>query len=226
MLRTLGQTLNSAWVWASAGLLAAQVALLVAMGRPLICPCGEVKLWGAGGKNGQSSQHIADWYTYSHVLHGVLFYAGFWLLAKYSRWDIPMRWRFVGAILLEVAWEILENTPMVIERYRNATAAVEYRGDTIVNSGFDTIWMALGFALALKVPVRWVVAMGVLMEVVCLVVIRDNLILNILTFLWPIDALVDWQARARGNAHGFTKRGTAALPLSRKQGRARFMMQA
>lgn len=196
MLQGLVSWLAGRWKWAAAGLLAFQVAVLAAMGRPWICPCGEVKLWSGAGITGGSSQHVADWYTLSHMIHGMLFYGVFWLVGRLNGRKLPVGVMLLGAMAIEIAWEFFENTTFVIERYRKATAAVDYAGDTILNSGFDTIWMALGFAIALKLPVKWVVVLAIGLELLAAWAVRDNLTLNVLTFLWPIDAVVDWQALA------------------------------
>lgn len=191
MLQALGKWAGKWWMGLAAALLAVQVALELAMGRPLICTCG-VKLWTSDGITGQSSQHVADWYTPSHIIHGMLLYALAWAVAR--KW--PVGARLLLAMVVEIGWEIFENSAFVIERYRSETAAVDYRGDTILNSGFDTIWVMLGFAIALKLPVKWVVVLAVGFELLAAWAVRDNLTLNVLTFIWPIEAVVDWQSGA------------------------------
>ena len=179
------------WPYVLAAFVAVQVAVLALMGVPWVCKCG-VKLWEGGILNGQTSQHIADWYTPSHMVHGVLFYA-------LVRWVFP-KWRMPLVLLsaagLEIGWEIFENTPWVIDRYRTATAASDYSGDTILNSVSDVGFMLLGFLLAWRWRFTWVVVFVLVMELLALWMIRDNLLLQIVTFIWPIDALVDWQSRA------------------------------
>lgn len=180
------------WPWLLTGLVGVQILVLAAMNTPWICPCGEVKLWQGGILNGQTSLHIADWYSPSHAVHGMLF---FWLLTAVGRgWSVPVR--TLLAAVLEISWEIFENTPWVIQRFRHATAAVDYHGDSIVNSVSDIGFMLLGFYIALKLPLRWGVLLAVALELLAMWAIRDNLMLQILTFIWPIDALVDWQSRA------------------------------
>ncbi len=171
-----------------AALMAAHIALLLLMNVSVMCACGELRVWAAAG---ESSRQLADWYSISHALHGVLFY---WLLVG-LRPQWPVQAHLLAATALEVAWEVLENTPWVIHRYRTATAATEYSGDTLVNSVADVGFMLLGFYVALKLPWKLVLALLVAGELVALYVIRDNLTLQIVTFLWPIDALVDWQSR-------------------------------
>jgi hypothetical protein len=171
-------------------LFAATAAILLAMGRPPICTCGTVTLWGPVGP--MQSQMLADWYSPSHIVHGLLFYAALWLAAK--RW--PVERRFLVALLIEAAWEIAENTPMVIDRYREATMALGYTGDSVLNSLSDVGMMALGFLVARQLPVWASVALLVVLELVPLLVIRDNLTLNVWMLLAPNAAIAAWQAGA------------------------------
>ena len=166
---------------------AAAAAILLAMGRPPICTCGTVALWGPVGPT--QSQMLADWYSASHVVHGLLFYAILHLAAR--RWSVELR--FLAALLVECAWEVIENTPMVIDRYREATAALGYTGDSVLNSMSDVAMMALGFLAARKLPVWASVALLLLLELVPLLVIRDNLLLNVWMLLAPSDAVRAWQ---------------------------------
>jgi hypothetical protein len=171
-------------------LFAATAAILLAMGRPPICTCGTVTLWGPVGP--MQSQMLADWYSPSHIVHGLLFYAALWLAAK--RW--PVERRFLVALLIEAAWEIAENTPMVIDRYREATMALGYTGDSVLNSLSDVGMMALGFLVARQLPVWASIALLVVLELVPLLVIRDNLTLNVWMLLAPNAAIAAWQAGA------------------------------
>ena len=171
-------------------ILIAAAAILLAMGRNPICTCGTVVLWVGERDSAKTSQMLADWYSLSHIVHGLLFYAGLWLLAR--RW--PMEWRFLAALLLEASWEVIENTPMVIDRYRATTAALGYTGDSVINSLSDLAMMALGFLAARKLPLWAAVALLSLLELVPLFVIRDNLALNIWTLLSPNAAVQAWQA--------------------------------
>jgi hypothetical protein len=165
-------------------------AVLLAMGRTPICTCGEVDLWVAGRDSPRTSQMLADWYSASHIVHGLLFYAGLWLVAR--SW--PVERRFLAALLIEVAWEITENTPWIIDRYRTATAALGYNGDSVLNSVSDTGMMALGFLAARKLPLWGSAALLLLLELVPLMIIRDNLTLNVWMLLWPTEGLRAWQA--------------------------------
>ena len=171
-------------------IVAGSAALLLAMGRNPICTCGSIDLWVSSTTSPKTSQMLADWYSFSHVVHGLLFYAGLWLVAR--RW--PAEWRFVVALLLEASWEVIENTPFVIDRYRETTAALGYTGDSVINSLSDIAMMAVGFALARKLPVWASVALLVLLELIPLLVIRDNLTLNVWMLLAPNEAIRGWQA--------------------------------
>ncbi|ADZ71504.1 DUF2585 domain-containing protein [Polymorphum gilvum] len=168
--------------------------VLLAMGRPPLCPCGTVLLWTPADNVAESSQHIADWYAPSHVVHGLLFYFGLWLVLR-SR---PRPELGFYALAIEAAWEILENTPIVIERYREATLAMGYAGDSVINSLFDLVWTVFGILIAMRAPVWLSVTLAIALELVALWAIRDNLALNVLMLLWPIEAIKAWQLGAPG----------------------------
>src|SRR5689334_8660296 len=164
--------------------------ILLAMGRHPICTCGSVALWVGERDSPRTSQMLADWYSFSHIVHGLLFYAALWLIAR--RW--PIQWRFLIALAVETAWEVTENTPFVIDRYRATTAALGYTGDSVINSLSDVAMMCLGFFIARKLPVWGSIALLILLELVPLFVIRDNLALNVWTLLAPNAAIQAWQA--------------------------------
>lgn len=174
----------------------AAIAVLFAMDRPPICTCGEVKLWHSAVQSSGNSQHITDWYAPSHFTHGLIMAGAAWLL--WQRWRLfggrPERWALPIAVFVESLWEVSENTPMVIDRYREATFAFGYSGDSIVNSAADIGWMTLGFLLAVRIPWWASVALGLVLELLALWAIRDNLTLNVLMLVWPIDAIREWQA--------------------------------
>lgn len=171
-------------------ILAASAALLFLMGRPPICTCGSIDLWVSEANSSRTSQMLSDWYSASHVVHGFLFYGILWLL--FRRW--PVERRFLAALVVEAGWEIVENTPMIIDRYREATAALGYTGDSVLNSMSDIAMMALGFLAARKLPVWWSVAIVLALELVPLFAIRDNLTLNVWMLLAPSEAIKAWQS--------------------------------
>ena len=175
------------WLVAFA-LTAAAGAVLLVMGRPPICTCGTIELWH-GAIDAGNSQHLADWYTPSHVIHGILFYGVGWMLLR-SR---PVGERMLIAIVIEAGWEILENSPIIIDRYREATIALGYSGDSVINSLADIGWMTAGFSLARRLPVAATVALAAAFELLTLWLIRDNLTLNVLMLVWPIGSVKLWQ---------------------------------
>jgi hypothetical protein len=175
---------------ATAAVIGVTAAILLAMGREPICKCGDVKLWHGVVVSAENSQHISDWYTPSHIIHGFAFYGLLWLVAR--RWSIGAR--LIAATIIEAGWEILENTPLIINRYREATIALDYYGDSVLNSVFDIGWMILGFALASRLPLWASIAFIVIAELSVGYAIRDNLALNILMLIYPLEAVRRWQS--------------------------------
>ena len=182
--------------WLLALLLAlVAIAVLFAMERPPICTCGYIEFWHGSVKSSGNSQHIADWYTPSHFTHGLIMaWVAFLLWRKWllfggalSPWALPI------AVVVEGLWEIAENTPFVINRYREVTIAWGYSGDSILNSAFDIVWMTLGFLVALRLPGRVTLGLALVLELAAAYAVRDNLTLNVIQLLYPIDAIAQWQ---------------------------------
>ena len=182
--------------WAIAALLvviALTAAVELSLGRSLLGPDGRFGWWSGDIWSSENSQRVADPYSFSHVIHGILFFTGLWLVAR----RLPRRHRFLIALLIEAGWEVLENSPLIIDRYRAATISVGYVGDSVLNSCSDVLMMSLGFLLASRLRVAWSVAAVVAMELGCLLWVRDNLTLNIIMLVHPIEALKTWQAAGR-----------------------------
>ena len=216
--------LTSKYLLSSIAILAIFVLILLLMGRVPICTCNYIKLWEGVVQSSGNSQHLSDWYTFSHIIHGFVFYGIFYLLGKWwkkrkqnndqekihlasgSRVIVdhalpdtkeiwPVGFSFVLALLVETGWEILENTPLIINRYRAATISLDYFGDSVINSFSDVMFMALGFWFARKLPVWVTITLIVLMEIGVGYFIRDNLTLNIIMLLWPLESIRVWQSQ-------------------------------
>jgi len=165
------------------------------MGRLAICSCGYVKLWEGNPAGPGTSQHLTDWYTFSHLLHGFWLYFFLWLMFSH----LPISARLILAVLLEAGWEILENTPFIIQRYRADTISAAYYGDTIVNSLSDTLTAVVGFLFAAWFPPTVTILVGIAIEVGLALTIRDNLTLNIVMLVHQVPWIKAWQAA--GQAH-------------------------
>lgn len=188
-IRRLNTLSTRTYVGLLAGLLVVFAAILLAMGQVPWCGCGYVKVWHGVVYSSENSQHISDWYTFSHVIHGFLFYFLLWVFAR----RLPVRWRLVIALLIEMAWEWFENTDFIINRYREATISLDYYGDSVINSVFDVVATGVGFLMAYRLPLWVIIALLVTMEIVVVLWIRDNLTLNVLMLLYPLEIVKQWQ---------------------------------
>lgn len=186
-----GRGRQGVWWWAAAlaALLAVTALLLRWQGRLWACACGRVLLWTGDAWSGDTSQHLFDPYAFTHVLHGIVFCG----LLAWGWPRTPLARRFLWAVAAESAWEVVENTRFVIDRYREATAALGYTGDTVINSLGDILACAAGFAAAARLGLARSVLLFILIEIVLLVTIRDSLLLNIIMLIYPLDAIREWQ---------------------------------
>jgi hypothetical protein len=181
--------MTSRHIAVSAAIVGAMAASLWLMGHPPICTCGYVKLWHGIPLSSENSQHISDWYTFSHVIHGFAFYGLTWLIARRQ----PLGVRLAAAVALECAWEVFENTDFVINRYREVTISLDYYGDSVLNSSMDVAAMVAGFVAAARLPVWATVLLALAFEAFVGYSIRDNLLLNIIMLVYPLDVIRRWQ---------------------------------
>jgi len=179
-------------LWVALAIIVITVAtglLLRAEGRLWICACGTIQVWSGQICSANNSQHFLDPYSFTHVLHGFLF---FWLITFLVR-RLRGSWQVVLALAIEGAWEVFENTNFIIDRYRSETAALGYNGDTVVNSCGDLLCCLLGFIVAKRLGLKWSLIVFVLLELVLILWIKDSLVLEILMLVIPVDAIRAWQ---------------------------------
>jgi len=178
------------YILAVIAILAFTALVELRMGRPPFCKCGIIRPWSGEIWSNQNSQQLADPYTFTHILHGVLIYALVWLI---GRKRLPARGRFVAAVVLECGWELFENTDFIIRRYRDVTISLDYFGDSVFNSIGDVCAMMTGYFVASKVPVRITVVGGLLLDLFLLFWFRDSLAINILMLIYPVEGIKNWQ---------------------------------
>jgi len=159
-------------------------------GSSLLGPDGKFGWWDGNVWGNENSQRVADAYSFSHIIHGILFYAFLWLVVK----KMPLKYRFLFAVIIEAGWELLENSPLIINRYREATIALGYIGDSILNSICDILMMAIGFLMARFSKIWLSIALIIIFELGCLFWVRDNLTLNVLMLVHPVESVKDWQS--------------------------------
>lgn len=162
-------------------------------GRSPLGPDGQFGWWESDVWSSENSQRVADAYTFSHIIHGMVFYAFLWLVAR----RLPMRYRFIIALLMEAAWELLENSPLIINRYREVTIALGYVGDSVLNSVADVVFAGFGFFLAWCSRVWVTVLLIIVFELGCLFWVRDNLTLNVIMLVTPSQTIKEWQSEGR-----------------------------
>ena len=187
------------WIYgAAAALLALQATMLHVFGQPFFAASGHLMLWANDPFSPDMSQQLADWYSFSHIIHGFIFFGLLHLIAP----QLPFGVRLLIAMGIEISWEITENTPMTIEHYRQQALAAGYRGDSILNSLSDTAMMSTGFFIASRLRARYVIAIALAFEIFTACMIRDNLTLNVINLIapsdWaPINAIHKWQEGAK-----------------------------
>jgi len=189
---------TSYFALAAVALISIQIAVLHTLGQPFIAASGQILLWVNNPFSPDMSQQLADWYSFSHIIHGFIFFGVLRLVAP----RMPLGARLLLAMGVEIGWEITENSPAVIQHYRQQALAAGYVGDSIINSVSDTLMMATGFLVASRIPGRYVIAIALSFEIFTAVMIRDNLTLNVINLIapphWaPIAAIHDWQAGAK-----------------------------
>lgn len=189
MMKWMAKITTKTYGLATASVIAVTTLILYAMGRVAYCKCGFVKFWHGAIWSSENSQHLTDWYTFSHIIHGFIFY---WLLQKFFP-KMTLGARLLAAIVIESAWEILENSPIIINRYRSTTISLDYFGDSVVNSLVDILACLVGFWLARKLPIWVSILVVILMEVIVGYIIHDNLTLNVIMLIYPLSFIKNWQ---------------------------------
>lgn len=181
---------NSALI-ASACVLAVMVVAMYLESRIWWCKCGEATIWISDVWTSHCSQHLLDPYSFSHFSHGLIFAGLFGFIGARRRWPVP--WQLFTSITTAAAWEVAENSPFVINRYRTVTMSLDYLGDSIINAVGDVLCCILGFFVARKLGTWKTIALFAIIEIVMLVTMKDNLTLNVIMLISPIQAIKNWQ---------------------------------
>lgn len=186
-------------IWSLIAVSALVASIELSTGRSLFGPDGKFGWWEGDVWSSENSQRVADAYSFSHIIHGMLFYAVLSLLSRKFPKLVPMKYRFLIALLLEACWELLENSPLIINRYRSVTISLGYVGDSVLNSVADVIMVAIGFLIARYSKVWISIALIILFEVGCLFWVRDNLTLNVIMLVSPVESIKVWQSEGHEN---------------------------
>ena len=165
------------------------IVLLRMQGRLFLCACGQFEIWTSETCSANNSQQLLDPYSLTHVVHGFLFF--YLVVLVFSR--LTRSWQFLLTLTLEAAWEVFENSSFVIDRYRTATAALGYQGDTVVNSVGDLFCAVIGFLIAQQIGVRRSLILFALLELILILWIRDSFLLQLLMLVRPAEAIKSWQ---------------------------------
>lgn len=173
------------------GIIASMSLIMLWEGRLTMCECGYIKFWHGVVISSQNSQHLFDWYSFTHFLHGLVFYMLLWLVDRKRKLSITTK--LLISIAGAAGWEILENSAFIINRYRSETISLDYYGDSIVNAIGDVFSMALGFLFALKAKPWMSIALFVAIEIALAYIISDNLTINIIMLIYPLDIIKLWQ---------------------------------
>lgn len=179
-------------IFAALLIIAIQVGVLHWLGNSWICPCGSIKFWEGAVKTSENSQHLFDWYSFSHLIYGFILYFSLWLVNKKLRWPISVL--FLIALAASVGWELFENTKFVVSHYQTQPLSPGYYGDSILNSLLDSACVIAGFLLAFALPVWAVILIAIGLEIAMVANIHDSVILNIVMFIYPSKELLNWQA--------------------------------
>lgn len=181
-------------IWSTILVCAFVASVELYSGRSLLGPDGKFGWWDGDVWSSENSQRVADAYSFSHIIHGMLFYAILWFIARKLPGRFPLKYRFLIALIIEAGWELLENSPLIINRYREATISLGYVGDSVLNSTCDVLMVAIGFLIARFSKIWISIVLIIAFELGCLFWVRDNLTLNVIMLVHPIESIKTWQS--------------------------------